>query len=46
MASKVEVLVDSFQLGESVELIDGARRAGMRIILMKQETAAPHPWQS
>ncbi len=51
MASTVEVLVDSFQLsgtpfivghpgGESVELIDAARRAGMRFILMKQETAA------
>lgn len=51
MAGTVEVLVDSFQLsgtpfnvghprGESVELMDAARRAGMRFILMKQATAA------
>lgn len=51
MAGTVEVLVDSFQLsgtpfnvghprGESVGLMDAARRAGMRFIFMKQATAA------
>ncbi len=51
MTSTVEVLVDAFQDagtpfiaghpgGESIELIDAARRGGMRFILMKQETAA------
>ncbi|MEQ8193912.1 MAG: thiamine pyrophosphate-binding protein [Rhodospirillales bacterium] len=50
MASTVEVLVDAFQKagtpfivghpgGESVELMDAARRAGMRFLFIKQETA-------
>ena len=51
MPSTVETLVESFQEagtpfmvghpgGESVELLDAARRADMRFILMKQESAA------
>lgn len=51
MASTVEVLVASFKTwgtpflvghpgGESVELMEAARVAGMRFILMKQEVAA------
>ena len=50
MATTVEVLIDAFQQsgtpfivghpgGESVELMDAGRRAGMRFIFIKQETA-------